>query len=402
MATYNFYLDCRNNKKCDPPFPLKIRVTNRRKTAYIPTNFNLMPDQWSQEGQRVKKHPKKDSINRYLKQLAVKIDNAFIDLCTVHEILFMDAKEIAILLKNKIYDLSQTELKVEHTKYSLLTWFEKCIATKKDQTRKLYEGTLSIVKKYKSESELGTLRFETIKKEWLVDFDNWMADHNLATNTRGIHMRNLRHVFNYAIDNDITKNYPFRRFSIKHAKTPKRNIDIETLRAIFNYECKTYRQQRYLDAFKLSFMLIGINIKDLCLLDKINDGFIEFNRSKTKALYSIKAEPEAIELIEKYKGKKKLLNYMDTYKEYRSFYRHLAACLRELKREFGLKSLTTYYARHSWATIASRLEIPKETIAAALGHSDKDVTDIYIDFDMTKVDIANRKVLDYVLYGKEE
>ncbi len=58
--------------------------------------------------------------------------------------------------------------------------------------------------------------------------------------------------------------------------------------------------------------------------------------------------------------------------------------------------MSTYWARHTWATIAASLDIPKETIAAALGHGGNTVTDIYIDFDQKKVDKANRKVIDYV------
>ena len=64
-------------------------------------------------------------------------------------------------------------------------------------------------------------------------------------------------------------------------------------------------------------------------------------------------------------------------------------------------NLTTYWARHTWATIAASLDIPKETIAAALGHGGNTVTDIYIDFDQRKVDEANRKVIDWALYGKK-
>lgn len=51
---------------------------------------------------------------------------------------------------------------------------------------------------------------------------------------------------------------------------------------------------------------------------------------------------------------------------------------------------------HTWATLAAYLEIPKETIAAALGHGKKDVTDIYISFDQNKIDEANRRVIDYL------
>jgi hypothetical protein len=63
--------------------------------------------------------------------------------------------------------------------------------------------------------------------------------------------------------------------------------------------------------------------------------------------------------------------------------------------------LTTYYSRHSWATIASFLDIPIETISAGLGHEyGNRITAIYINYDNRKVDIANRKVIDWVLYGK--
>lgn len=55
---------------------------------------------------------------------------------------------------------------------------------------------------------------------------------------------------------------------------------------------------------------------------------------------------------------------------------------------------------HTWATIAASLDIPKETIAHALGHGNDTVTDIYIDFDKKKVDETNRKVLDFV-FGKK-
>jgi integrase len=156
-----------------------------------------------------------------------------------------------------------------------------------------------------------------------------------------------------------------------------------------------------MDLFKLSFYLIGINIIDLLHLNNIYKGRVEYNRAKTKRLYSIKVEPEAMAIIEKYRGKDYLLSYMDTNVTYRTVYKHLQKTLAESKDMFGVDELTTYWARHTWATIASELDIPKDTIAAALGHGGNSVTDIYINFDIKKVDEANRKVLDYVLYDKK-
>jgi integrase len=65
-------------------------------------------------------------------------------------------------------------------------------------------------------------------------------------------------------------------------------------------------------------------------------------------------------------------------------------------------SLTTYWARHSWATIAASLDVPDDTISLALGHSARNATTaMYIERDLRKVDAANRRIIDYVFNGKK-
>ena len=62
--------------------------------------------------------------------------------------------------------------------------------------------------------------------------------------------------------------------------------------------------------------------------------------------------------------------------------------------------LSAYWARHTWASIARSLGVPMDVIAQAMGHSMHSVTDIYIARDSSLVDEANRKVIDWVLYGR--
>ena len=193
--------------------------------------------------------------------------------------------------------------------------------------------------------------------------------------------------------------------------TAKRSLTAEQLRALFN--CPTDEHvTKYLDMFKLMFFLIGINSIDVCNLKKVRDGRVEYHRSKTNRLYSIKVEPEAMEIIKKYPGKGQLLDIMDRYENHKDYVKRMNWNLKHIGEvEVGKQGkkmykplfpfITSYWARHSWATIAAELEIPKETIAAALGHGGNTVTDIYIDFDRKKVDEANRRVIDYVLYGKK-
>ena len=75
--------------------------------------------------------------------------------------------------------------------------------------------------------------------------------------------------------------------------------------------------------------------------------------------------------------------------------------LRGKKGEGLFPEISSYWARHTWATIAADLDIPDAVISRALGHSSENrVTEIYIRRNRKKVDEANRKVLDWVLYGK--
>ena len=120
-----------------------------------------------------------------------------------------------------------------------------------------------------------------------------------------------------------------------------------------------------------------------------------------------------MEIIEKYRGKNWLLNILDGYKDYHDFTKHMNNALKNIgplkrsglggkkERKPLFPNISSYWARHSWATIAASLDIPRDTIAHALGHGGNTVTDIYIDFDQQKVDDANRKVLDWVLYEKK-
>ena len=97
-----------------------------------------------------------------------------------------------------------------------------------------------------------------------------------------------------------------------------------------------------------------------------------------------------MELIEKYRGKKYLLNFMDKAKNYKSQAYLINYHLGKIH-----PGLTTYYTRHSWATIARKIGISKDDIQLALGHNIKSLTDIYIDYDMMleRIDRANEEVI---------
>jgi len=300
----------------------------------------------------------------------------------------------------------------EESAHIFLNWFRRFAEAKDNKgTRGVYEHTISRMLAF--DKSLARRRFEDINVGWLTDFEAFCAQ-TASKNARNIHLRNIRAVFNNAIDNEITTAYPFRRFKIRPETTRKRSLTVEELRQFINMEVEEY-QQFYKDMFLLSFYLIGINAADLARLEKITSaGRIEYNRAKTHRKYSIKVEPEALELINKYRGTKKLLCIADRWSDHRNFLHQCNKALQKIGKvervgRGGKKiikpewpELTTYWARHSWATIAYELGISKDIIGQALGHSDEShsTTNIYIREDNRFVDEANRRVLDWVLYGK--
>lgn len=121
------------------------------------------------------------------------------------------------------------------------------------------------------------------------------------------------------------------------------------------------------------------------------------HRAKTGRHYSILLHPEALRIIEKYKGEKKLLRFSEHFKNV-----DVATVMINKKLAKVRPGLTTYYARHTWASIAFNIGIQKDVVSLALGHSfGVRVTDTYINTDLSRVDEANRMVIYYVIYDKK-
>lgn len=293
-----------------------------------------------------------------------------------------------------------------------LTHFRKFADSRRTEgNREAYHRTIKRMEAF--DSEIGRRSFEEIDKRWLTEFEEFMSRTAKSANARAFHLRNIRAVFNDAIDEELTTVYPFRKFKILRSPTPKRSLTVEQLRTLSAYPCEGY-QAPYRDMFMLMFMLIGINGADLFAArpDAVVDGRLEYVRAKTHKPYSIKVEPEAAALLERFRGREHLVWVSDVYASHKDYLHRMGVALKQIgpverhgrggkkMRQPLFPNISQYWCRHTWATIAASLDIPKETIAAALGHGGNTVTDIYIDFDRRKVDEANRRVIDWVLYGK--
>lgn len=258
----------------------------------------------------------------------------------------------------------------------------------------------------------GCADFDSMDVRWLERFSKWLRHGGANVNGVAHHMRNLRAVFNFALDEELTRNYPFRKFRIRGEQTGKRDLTVEQLRMIRDLVCEEF-QGRWRDLFLLMFYLCGINAGDLFLLrhENVRNGRIEYHRQKTGKWYSIRIEPEARVILDRYHGNREwLLDVMDTNVDYRQPLKRMNQQLKKLGMVWHegqtwtgkalFPNLSTYYARHSWASLAAELDVPMDVIAQALGHSTPyTTTDIYVNRRLRKIDEANRRVIDYI---KEE
>lgn len=406
MATTKFYLDCRRVKPGQPAV-MKIAIGHGDKTCYMSLDVKILPEQW--EDGRVINHPDKMVLNAYLNEMKAKVDTHILWLTKEHKINTMSAIDIR---ESVLCEIDDKKKKAKEDQTLFLYRFNRYAERLKPGSKRTFDHTLNRLTAFKGADYLKKLKFEDMTVDWLKDFDTFMAKTAPSKNSRNIHFRNIRTVFNDAIEDNITQFYPFRRFKIKGEVTAKRDLSVEELRRLVYFDCEECAV-KYRDYFMLMFYLMGINNIDLCHLKEITKGRLEFHRTKTHHFFSMKIEPEAMALIEKYRGEDWLLDILDHWSSDEFFRKKMNKHLQKIgpvtrsglggKKTYSpmFPKLTTYYARHSWASIASSLDIPIETISAGLGHEyGNRITAIYINYDNRKVDIANRKVIDWVLYGK--
>lgn len=376
----------------DGTYPVKI-VIGKKNGMMIGTGISVHPDMWDQKAQRVIGDK--------------RTTNALISILTRARSVIME-----LIDRNMFESVSKEGLRraiqtgcADDAKDTVT--YKKAhdafMQTKRDgRTTQLYEKTLKKVEAFQPDVLL-----DDITPTWLSRFDKWLGG---EVNGRAIHLRNIRAVFNHALDEEMTEKYPFRKFKIKKEETRKRALTVEQLRAYIQLDDLTPQEAEYRDMFLLTFYLIGINTVDLSEVETLHNGRLEYKRAKTGKSYSIKVEPEAQYIIDKYAGARKLLEPFERYKYYRDYNHKLNDSMKKLgkvsgKARNGVKKRTPiepdcsiYWARHTWATIAYSIGIPEEVIADALGHSHGNrVTAIYIDKSLDRVDEANRKVIDYVL-----
>lgn len=261
---------------------------------------------------------------------------------------------------------------------------------------------------------------EIFTPERLKEYEDWLAGQQSSPNTISTYMRTLQAVYNRWMSPGIEGYNPvlFKDVYTKVELRTKRALTAEQMEQLRNtdFSVLTLRQQQVLTYFLLMFMLRGMPFIDLAHLRKsdLRNRRITYRRHKTGKLMVVDVPPDAMRLLQKYRDKTDseylfpllhgglfMEEHHHRYQEtLRHFNRELARLMKQLLP--GV-SVSSYTARHTWATLAYHSGVPVGLISQSLGHSSIRVTMTYLKpFDAEVIDRINRQVISLVKKSKKK
>ena len=261
---------------------------------------------------------------------------------------------------------------------------------------------------------------EIFTPERLKEYEDWLAGQQSSPNTISTYMRTLQAVYNRWMSPGIEGYNPvlFKDVYTKVESRTKRALTAEQMEQLRNtdFSVLTLRQQQVLTYFLLMFMLRGMPFIDLAHLRKsdLRNRRITYRRHKTGKLMVVDVPPDAMRLLQKYRDKTDseylfpllhgglfMEEHHHRYQEtLRHFNRELARLMKQLLP--GV-SVSSYTARHTWATLAYHSGVPVGLISQSLWHSSIRVTMTYLKpFDAEVIDRINRQVISLVKKSKKK
>lgn len=276
------------------------------------------------------------------------------------------------------------------------------------RTANTYRSTLRSLNRYLATRRINgkTLTPGDITGHLTSDYQEWLRKSGCSMNTISFYMRILRAIYNKAVEAGLTcDTHPFRKVYTGIAKTKKRCISLAELRKISSLDLHDKPiTQMARDIFLFLFLMRGISFIDAIFLEKgsLKKGVMTYTRHKTGQKMHVRWEKQMCRITEKYTSPSSpyIFNFIKPGKDERQqYYRLMSRVNQELKKVGELVGtripLTTYVARHTWATIAYNRRIPIGVISEGLGHASEKTTRIYLDsIDAITIDRANLSIIN--------
>ena len=281
-------------------------------------------------------------------------------------------------------------------------------------TAHVYRSSLNAIIAYCGKEDF---TFHEVSPEWLKGFEVHLRSRGCSWNTVSTYLRTFRAVYNRAVDLRKAPYVPhlFRSVYTGTRADHKRALGEEDIKKVFARLSQAFvgspSLRKAQELFILMFLLRGLPFVDLAYLRKsdLRDNVITYRRRKTGRTLSVTLTAEAMILVKRYMNRDSSSPYLfsllksregtpEAYREYQLALRTFNRQLMLLGELLGLGDrLSSYTARHTWATTAYYCEIHPGIISEAMGHSSITVTETYLKpFRSKKIDEANRQVLDFV------
>ncbi|HAN78223.1 MAG TPA: hypothetical protein DCQ31_10865 [Bacteroidales bacterium] len=377
--------------------PIIIQILVNRQKKVLHTNKTSVEAHWNaNKGEPNAKHPSFNMLKQFIKQRKLTLEGKLMEL----------EKQKSDFTLSEFLDF----IEIQKVQESFFCFFDKTIAmlaaNNKNGNAAAYKSTRSVFAKFLNNKDL---RFSEVNFALIQKFDTYLRTKGLSTNGISFHMRTLRALYNRAVKEDVASesNYPFKKYSIKREKTIHRALTKNDIAKIKNFEINNREGlEEARDYFMFSFYLRGINFVDMAYLKvkNMNGDRIEYKRAKTGDIFSMELPDQALEIIRKYNRLTEPEAFMfpvikHPENHFREYKQAMRLTNRRLKKFGALLELniplTTYVARHSWATIAKRAGISTSIISESMGHETEEVTQVYLDsFENSVLDEANKKIIE--------
>lgn len=248
--------------------------------------------------------------------------------------------------------------------------------------------------------------WDEMNSDLMIEYETYLKSKGVCPNTSSYYMRGLRAIYNRAVEKEVTvQRNPFKYVYTGIDKTVKRAVPLKVIRQIRDADLTLFPAMDFArDIFMFSFYTRGMSFIDMAYLKKkdLQNGIISYRRQKTGQQLFVKWEKPMQKIIDKYdtSGTPYLLPVIkemdvDERRQYKNAAHLVNDKLKKLGEKLGLDiPLTSYVARHGWASIAKSKNIPLATISEAMGHDSEKTTRIYLaSLDTSAVDKANRQIL---------
>lgn len=383
-ANAEIYLDKRPraNGECS----VKIKITHNRKRKHFNTDVSLLPDEFKKVMFADRRTNPEKQIYKKLTTFLTKANKA------------IDQLDIFTFAKFKEAYTEKRDIN-KSLSYAFDKHIKRLNYQEKISTASSYDCAKKSLESFKK-----NLEFANITPEFLEDYENWMINKNGKSKTTvSMYLRSLRAIFNQqSIDKSL---YPFGRdngkYIIPTSRNTKKALTLDEIGKIFRYEAEPgSTEEMARDYWIFLYLCNGMNVKDFCLVKwgNIDGDVLSYKRAKTlnsrkePKMIKVSLKPQTRDIIKRW-GVQAInkdayifphLNRQMTAKNQRDIIKGLTRTInkyvKRISKDVGIeKNVTTYFARHSFATVLKRSGANTAMISELLGHSNLSVTENYLD-----------------------